>query len=836
MVAGLVAATAAALYARLLHGEEALLPGHLAVVLALPVLYALAEMAVIHVQFRSEASSFSLSEVVLVLGLVYATPGELVLARLLGGLVALVVHRRQPWLKVTFNLASFALDACVAVLVHRAVLGDAGLLSLRGWLAVLAAGLATLAVGSVTVSFAIAASEGRLPTQVLRGFVGVGVATSAAGATVGLVGVAALQAGEVAGWLLAVVAAGGFAAYRAHVRLRQEHRSLELIHDFSSTLAGAVTTAALHPVLLRELSDRLRADVVELVRRDPDGTLVAASWRDGQVTVVEGEEAEAVLAAHLALLAGAPSAIVPRGRATELPAGRRDAVVAELPGGDGGPAGTLLAADRWGDVDTFTAADERLVTTLAGHVTILLDNADLVARLRQEAVERERQALHDSLTGLPNRVLLDRELHRALAERSAGTRVAVLLIDLDRFKEVNDTLGHHQGDVLLQEVARRLRGAVGADAVAVRLGGDEFAVLATGLRSRDEVLALAHRVDEAVSAPFELDNLTLDVGGSIGVVMAPEHGDDPATLLQRADVAMYAAKDRATSVEVYDPAVDHHSPYRLALASELRHTVERRELLVEYQPKADLATGAIVGAEALARWHHPRDGFVSPDVFVAVAEHTGLIRALTEHVLDVAIAQCRAWHEQGHQLRVAVNLSTRNLLDDQLPEIVRGLLDRHRLPASALTLELTEGTIMADTARTVGILNRLASMGVSLSVDDFGTGYSSLAYLKRLPVDEIKIDRSFVRSMTRDDSDEAIVRSTIELARSLGLAVVAEGVEDEETWRLLRRLGCDRAQGYFLGRPMTASRFVAWLDERADEADSLQALLDEPPTLRRHQP
>jgi len=829
-----VAATAAALYGTLLHGEPALEPGARGVVLALPVLYALAEMSVIHVYVRAEASSFSLSEVALVLGLVYATPGELVLARLLGGLVALVVHRRQRWLKVVFNLASFALDACVAILVHRAVLGDAGLLSLRGWIAVLAAALATLAVGSITVSFAIAASEGRPPTQLLRGFLGIGLATSAAGATLGLVGVAALQAGGAVGWLLALVAAGGFAAYRAHARLRQEHRSLELIHDFTSALGQAAHTAALNPVLLRELSERLRADVVELVRHTPEGGLEAVSWRDGEITVREGADAEEVLATHGRLLAGAPSALVPRGRGAEvLPDGLRDAVLSELRGEDGQPVGSLLAADRWGDVETFTAADERLVATLASHATIVLSNADLVARLRREATERERQALHDSLTGLPNRVLLDRELQRAIAEREPGTHVAVLLIDLDRFKEVNDTLGHHQGDVLLQEIARRLRDVVGEGATAVRLGGDEFAVLATGLRSRDEVLALARQVDQVVSTPFELGDLTLDVGGSIGVVMAPEHGDDPTTLLQRADVAMYAAKDRSTSVEVYDPSVDHHSPYRLALASELRRTVERRELLVEYQPKADLATGAIVGAEALARWHHPRDGFVSPDVFVAVAEHTGLIRALTEHVLDVAIAQCRAWHDQGHgHLRVAVNLSTRNLLDDQLPEIVAELLRRHHLPASALTLELTEGTIMADTARTVGILNRLASMGVSLSVDDFGTGYSSLAYLKRLPVDELKIDRSFVRSMTRDESDEAIVRSTIDLARSLGLAVVAEGVEDEQTWRLLRSLGCDRAQGYFLGRPMTASRFSAWLDERAEEAESLHALLEEPPASR----
>ena len=281
----------------------------------------------------------------------------------------------------------------------------------------------------------------------------------------------------------------------------------------------------------------------------------------------------------------------------------------------------------------------------------------------------------------------------------------------------------------------------------MRLGGDEFAVLATGCATRAEVLELAQSIEASITAPFELGDVMLDVGASIGVAISPDDGADPSTLLQRADVAMYAAKSGTASIEQYDPTVDHYSPWRLALASELRRTVERQELLVEYQPKADLHTGAIVGVEALARWHHPHHGFVPPDVFVPIAEHTGLIRAMTEHVLAVSLAQCRAWRDEGFDLHVAVNLSVRNLLDDQLPQIVAEHLRINGLPATALTLEITEGTIIADPARTVGILNRLSSMGVTLAIDDFGTGYSSLAYLKRLPVDELKIDRSFVANM-----------------------------------------------------------------------------------------
>jgi diguanylate cyclase (GGDEF)-like protein len=823
---------ASLLYGVLLRGDAAIDGRAHGAVLVLPVIFALAEMCVVHVHLRTEATSFSLSEIALVVGLVYASPGQVLTARLVGGLIALVLHRRQRWLKVMFNLSHFALDTVVAILVYRALLGESDALSLIGWAAALAAALAALAVGSIAVSFAIAASQGRWPSAVLSGLLGLGTFTTASAATVGLVGVAALRAGDAVGWLLAVVGAGAFAAYRSHARLRQDHRSLELIHDFTRTIGEELHASSLNQVLLRELSELLRADVIQLGLRSTDGPALAVTWSDGHIDHLVGAPANEMIEAHEHLLDGDSTALRARPTrttpdSTTLPAGVRDAVVTVLPGPTG-PVGSLFAGNRRGEVETFTRADQRLISTVANHATIVLRNADLVARLRHEAAEREHEALHDNLTGLGNRLLLDRALRRAISNRSENDLVAILLIDLDRFKEVNDTLGHHQGDVLLREIARRLRIVVGEEAIAVRLGGDEFAVLTSACRTRQEILELAQAVERSITAPFELSDVTLDVGASIGVSISPDDGEDPATLLQRADVAMYAAKNGAHSIEQYDASTDHYSLWRLALASELRRTVERRELLVEYQPKADLRTGAIVGVEALARWHHPHHGFIPPDVFVPVAEHTGLIRALTEHVLDVSLGQCRAWHDQGYDLHVAVNLSVRNLLDDQLPQIVGEHLRRHRLPATALTLEITEGTIIADPARTVGILNRLSSMGVTLAIDDFGTGYSSLAYLKRLPVDELKIDRSFVASMARDDSDAVIVRSTIDLARNLGLTVTAEGVEDGPTWQLLQALGCHRAQGYFLGKPMTAARLVTWLRERAAEHAAMASLVDLP--------
>ena len=830
----LLASAASLLYSRFMQGEVAIDPGAHGAVLALPVIFAVAEMCVVHVHLRTEATSFSLSEIALVLGLVYASPAQVLTARLVGGLIALVLHRHQRWLKVSFNLAHFALDTCVAILVYRALLGDSNPLSLVGWAAALAAALASLAVGSIAVSLAIAVSQGRWPSAILSGFLGVGTFTTASAATVGLIGVAALRAGDAVGWLLAVFGAGAFTAYRSHARLRQDHRSLELIHHFTRTIGEELHASSLNQVLLRELSELLRADVIQLVLRSTDGPALAVTWNDdGGVDHLVGAPANAMIEAHERILDGNSSALRARTArgvtavSASLPPGVHDAVVTVLPG-PSGPVGSLLAGNRRGEVETFTRADQRLIATLANHATIVLRNVDLVARLRHEAAEREHEALHDNLTGLGNRLLLDRALRRAISNRGDDGLVAILLIDLDRFKEVNDTLGHHQGDVLLREIARRLRIAVGDDAVAVRLGGDEFAVLTSACRTRPEILELAQTVERSITTPFELSDVTLDVGASIGVSLSPDDGDDPATLLQRADVAMYAAKNGAHSIELYDATTDHYSLWRLALASELRRTVERRELLVEYQPKADLRTGAIVGVEALARWHHPHHGFVPPDVFVPVAEHTGLIRALTEHVLEVSLGQCRAWHDQGYDLHVAVNLSVRNLIDDQLPQIVSEHLRRNRLPATALTLEITEGTIIADPARTVGILNRLSSMGVTIAIDDFGTGYSSLAYLKRLPVDELKIDRSFVANMAHDDSDAVIVRSTIELARNLGLTVTAEGVEDGPTWQLLQALGCHRAQGYFLGKPMTASRLVTWLRERAEEHSAMASLVGFP--------
>jgi diguanylate cyclase (GGDEF)-like protein len=438
-----------------------------------------------------------------------------------------------------------------------------------------------------------------------------------------------------------------------------------------------------------------------------------------------------------------------------------------------------------------------------------------VHRGGRQAIAKEHQALHDALTGLPNRSLFRHHIEQVVSAGRRGDRaVAVMLIDLDHFKEINDTLGHHAGDRLLQEVSVRLRAALDEPNTVARLGGDEFGVLLCDVRGSEEASEVAHDLLTQLREPFLIEGLTLEVDASIGIACAPEHGTAVEQLIQRADIAMYAAKEGGRGHLLFEQQLDRYSPRRLSLAGALRSAIADGQIVLFYQPKAELTTGKIVGVEALARWQHPRLGLIGPSEFVPIAEQTGLIGPLTSHVLEEALSQVSKWAEQGEELSVAVNLSARSFLDAQLAVEIPRLLEASGVDARRLELEITESMLMLDPARAKATLDRLSAIGLSLSVDDFGTGYSSLANLKRLPVDVIKIDKSFVIDMPHDQSDAAIVRSTIDLAHNLGLRVVAEGVESHEAWRRLADLGCDLAQGFYVSRPLPSDAMTRLLVER----------------------
>ena len=437
----------------------------------------------------------------------------------------------------------------------------------------------------------------------------------------------------------------------------------------------------------------------------------------------------------------------------------------------------------------------------------------LANAVRSETAELEHQALHDPLTDLPNRKLLHNRLQHELLRGQRNNQPLVLILsDLDRFKEINDTLGHHVGDLVLQQAAQRLFHIFRRTDTVARLGGDEFGILLpdTGV---EEAQLLAKKVVQEFQQPFIAEGHKLSVGISQGLAEFPLHGDDVNILIQRADIAMYQAKRMSGGFAVYNPSEDVHSIKRLALMTDLRNAINDKELTLYYQPKAELGSGKLVGVEALLRWDHPERGLIPPDDFIPLAEQTGLLKPLTAWVLESAFRQCVEWSKQGLMLPTAVNISVHNLYDSMIQNTISRLVNEHQVATDCLMLEITESDIMVDPIRARETLVRLNEMGVHLSVDDFGTGYSSLSYLKQLPAEELKIDRSFVMEMCEDENDAVIVRATIDMAHSLGLRVVAEGVENESIWQKLSLMGCDIAQGYFISEPVSAEVLTAWIEQ-----------------------
>ncbi|HEY2260484.1 MAG TPA: EAL domain-containing protein, partial [Solirubrobacteraceae bacterium] len=600
---------------------------------------------------------------------------------------------------------------------------------------------------------------------------------------------------------------------KAHRLDEDDRQTLEIL---SVVLSGAVSRASEFE------ARRGQARAFGRFRALFDSASIGILRIDGECRVLEVNPAlEEMLGATAAELERLPftDCLAPaqrrqaQSRFDDLISGRRDSFQLETrcQRRDGNLVWTLLRGVRESDQDQAQPS-----------VVMMAENVSERKRAERELVRQaelnEYQALHDPLTGLPNRTLFKDRTEHAIrqAERNVN-RLAVVLMDLDRFKEVNDTLGHAAGDQLLAKVGSRLRHAVRASDTIARLGGDEFALLATDLADPEDVVAVIERIRTALDRPIHIQSLPLVVEGSIGVAMFPDHGDGAELLIQRADVAMYEAKRDNTSHSYYDAASHETDLSRLTLVSELRRGIDRRELVLHYQPKLGIEDGVVRSVEALVRWAHPVRGLLRPDEFVPVAQETSLIGPLTLQVLDEALRQACSWRRQGVELAVSVNLSMRNLLDCEFPRQLAGLLARWDTRPEMLGLEVTESSMAANPARANAVLCELSKLGVRLSIDDFGTGYSSLSYLRELPLDEIKIDRSFVINMGSEASDVAIVSATIDLGRNLGLEVVAEGVESRAIWDQLRHLGCKVAQGFYISRPLASEQLVDWVKRRGTE-------------------
>jgi diguanylate cyclase (GGDEF)-like protein len=753
---------------------------------------------------RRQALTVNINEIPLVLALFYLPPITVLVVRLLAAVVSLRRMRATPD-RVAFNVASRAAATSMANLViyQYPLHGSVGP---REWLILFAAvGTSTLTTLIGLCSVVGAVESLRAAVDTLRAAVP-GLAVAAINVTVGLVVLIALQSTPWTLVLLVLLAAALVVVYRALARFLVQRKTLSEMYDLSRLIASGSYSGNLPDLLLSRMRELLQAESATMWLtahgRHPEVLLSARIEHRGLLDVAQTPDRlrQRVLDSGDYLLLTTKQGDSD-GRAELRRAGVRDAMIVPLRSSSV-VIGTIEVANRIGQGNTFTLTDLRLLETIAAQAAVAVDNSRLVERLRFDAY-------HDGLTGLPNRRRILGALEEAVKVRAPGEVVAVLLVDVADMREVNESLGHSAGDTLLAEMAQRLRALAAPGALVGRIGSDEFAItLRVG--DSDEAVAAATALRTALQEPLAIGSLTIDVDAAVGVAVYPDHATEAADLLQRADVAVHSAKSSPTGVQAFHLGMVSRSVRRLGLAADLRRALDAGELEVYFQPQVRLRDRHLIGVECLARWEHPAHGSVSPEDFVAVAEHTGQIGRLTEVVLREGLRRGRDWDGSGRPLNIAVNIAPRALLDPALPELVGSLLTEYQVAPQRLTLEIKEDGLVGAADRPLPGLRALADLGVRLSVDDFGTGYSSLSHLRRLPVQEVKIDKSVIQGVATDPDDLAIVRAVVDLARHFGLAVVAEGVESELTLTRLDEIGCDSAQGFYFSRPLAYDRLDAW--------------------------
>ncbi|MFK7919896.1 MAG: putative bifunctional diguanylate cyclase/phosphodiesterase [Ilumatobacter sp.] len=750
------------------------------VIVVIGIGYGLTEHFGFEVEFRREQMSFTMSEVPTVFALAFLGPVPAIILRTVASLTAIRMTKRPPLIKVAFNASLFAFETAFAYASVHLLLGDA--VSPGRFLAAstLALTLATV-IGVMSVWVVISFMEGNLVERI-RSEISSSVFIATVGALVGVVAVAPALIGPQYGILALVPVASAWYVLRNHGELHRVHRKLTDVHAFTGVLGESMDLAQVAPRALKEMGRLMRAERVTLRVDDDLASAESRLWTIGQE--ISPSEVKTLVAARL---------FAPDQRVGSF------GIPLVL---DGETLGVLLFADQY-EGDPFSSAEVGLATDLADQLAVSIRNGLLHASL-------EHAALRDPLTGDANRTAFEQRLLSLVGRRRRGV-LAVMMLDLNRFKEVNDTLGHHVGDQVLLEFSRRMREVLRSDDTVARFGGDEFALL---LRrdNFDEVRAVAEEVLSRSHQPLQLDGCAAVVTASIGISVIADSESDATGVLRRADIAMYAAKNQRVGIEVYREEIDRRTPARLSLLGDLRTAIENNDIDVHFQPKIDLATSTVIGAEALVRWTHPDRGPIPPDDFIGVAEESGLIRHITDLVLGKAIRRAKEWRNHGYDLTVAVNLSALDLHDDQLAKRIADQLTANGLAPELLTLEITESSLMVDSVRTMGTIESLDLLGVRLSLDDFGTGYSSLSYLRKLPVYELKIDRSFVSELLANTNDDVIVRSTVDLGHNLGLRVVAEGIENAQVQEALAQLGCDIGQGYGIARPLAPDKFSQWLE------------------------
>jgi diguanylate cyclase (GGDEF)-like protein len=816
-------------------------------IIVVGVLFYVAETAVIHLHIGRSAHSFSMSEVPLLLGLFFLDPVAFLAARFVGAGLALVISRRQRSVKLAFNLSQFMLSSVVALSVFHLpsfgapvdLLGGPRVLGALHWLAGLAATYAENLVGVLAVSAAISLAEGQSQFRRIPEMLKTGTVVAMTNASLVLLALTVVAVNPPAAALFVIPLLTAFLAYRAYIAQRQQNEGLEMLYRSTRILQLNPQLDSALQSLLDHIRTMFRADVAEITllpMSDAPADLVRSTSGPGPEAQTMRPIGRAFDDPLLGLAVRERRALlVPGGPEDELPAPAvgqrfRNAMVAPLIG-ESRVVGTLVVADRLSDISSFDRDDLKLFETLANHTAVALENGQLeqsLAALSELKEELHHQAFHDSLTGLANRALFSQRVHARLADHSDPATVPVVLfLDLDDFKLVNDTLGHAAGDALLAAVGERIRANIRPGDLASRIGGDEFAILVSDRPDLAAALFIAERLIASFEAPYAINGTTVHVRGSIGVASGSPDTKTADDLMRNADVAMYSAKARGKGrVAVFEPHMAVAVATRHQLTASLQRAVTAGEFILHYQPIVEIASGTIVGVEALVRWEDPSRGTVWPVEFIPLAEESDVILRVGRWVLEHSCLQAKLWEGRfagRDRPRMAVNISTRQLQQPGFVDEVIGIVRDSGVEPTCIALEMTETGMLQDIPDTLTKLRRLRDAGLGISVDDFGTGYSSLSYLQRFPVTSLKIARDFVHVDESQPEAWELASAIVSMSRALHLEVVAEGVEHLFQLTRLRELGCELAQGFYLARPSTADRVDALLGRSAEEPGRLWA-------------